>query len=354
MQNRLNSLQILRGAAAISVCLFHTMKTYGENYNFKYEYLLFGRGSIGVPIFFIISGFLMVYTTQKPTTDNNLVNSKIFIIKRIIRIVPLYYILTLMWLILNGTIIRYFYSFNDFLELLKLYFFIPTNNLPPLYVGWTLNYEFFFYMVFGVSILFNKKRYLFIYFTFIIFLLIIPTIFSKIDFINQDVKYFNSNYANLITNPLLLQFLLGVFIGNIYNKININKNIVLIVFFIALGIFITYYFRMYTFIQSDLIICGILVFAVVLVDKSNMDLKGIKLLVYGGDISYSIYLIHPFVIIYLPKFFQVIGIQIHSKPFLFYMLVVFFTIFFSVISYEIIEKRLSNMLRKKLLVTKHL
>ena len=61
---RLNNLQILRGISALLVCCFH----FREEINFEYLKLgdiLFSRGSIGVPIFFVISGFIMTFTTKK-------------------------------------------------------------------------------------------------------------------------------------------------------------------------------------------------------------------------------------------------------------------------------------------------
>ncbi|AYN00514.1 acyltransferase family protein [Chryseobacterium sp. 3008163] len=67
---KLHNLQILRGISALFVCCFHIREglIFGD---VKFGEILFGRGSIGVPIFFVISGFIMVFTTKKIKFDEN-------------------------------------------------------------------------------------------------------------------------------------------------------------------------------------------------------------------------------------------------------------------------------------------
>lgn len=71
----------------------------------------------GVSLFFTISGFLQMYTTQK--------EQKHFLVKRLIRIVPLYWIMTIAtfvaMLIMPGIAL----GEANFEEFLKSLFFIP-------------------------------------------------------------------------------------------------------------------------------------------------------------------------------------------------------------------------------------
>jgi peptidoglycan/LPS O-acetylase OafA/YrhL len=62
--------------------------------------ILFGTGSIGVPLFFMISGFIMYRTTrdEKPQWET----VKTFLIKRLIRIVPLYVFMTTLYILCSG------------------------------------------------------------------------------------------------------------------------------------------------------------------------------------------------------------------------------------------------------------
>src|SRR2546421_13000537 len=73
------------------VCCFHA-RVFLNGGEIKYGEILFGKGAIGVPLFFIISGFIMVYTTR--LSENHFLDFKTFLIKRTIRIIPLYYFTT--------------------------------------------------------------------------------------------------------------------------------------------------------------------------------------------------------------------------------------------------------------------
>jgi exopolysaccharide production protein ExoZ len=143
----LQSLQVLRAVAATSVVYFHI----GAVPEF---------GSFGVDIFFVISGFVMAMIItggQSPYT---------FAISRLARIVPLYWILTTGLLLLAAVKPELLNSTTaDLGNYLKSLFFIPyvkENGLlrPMLHVGWTLNYEMFFYACLLVAIIAARRFYL--------------------------------------------------------------------------------------------------------------------------------------------------------------------------------------------------
>ncbi|EPC6795507.1 acyltransferase family protein, partial [Escherichia coli H30] len=62
IKNELKSIQILRGLAALMVVLYH-FRTVLNYDNVRMGDYLFGKGFIGVDLFFVISGFIMAYTT---------------------------------------------------------------------------------------------------------------------------------------------------------------------------------------------------------------------------------------------------------------------------------------------------
>ena len=136
LQNKIDSIQVLRFFAAFSVMMVHLP--------------VFEFGIWGVDIFFVISGFIMMYVTEN--------NEKFFLLKRIFRIVPLYWILTLGVFalaifvpdVLNNTT-------ANIVHLIKSLFFIPfdkngTGHFPILFLGWTLNFEVIFYFLFSLSL----------------------------------------------------------------------------------------------------------------------------------------------------------------------------------------------------------
>ena len=152
----IRNIQGLRAFAAINVVLFHIIGT-ASGYGFKPHILSFfeGWGANGVDIFFVVSGFVMYYTQ---TLSRKSVAG--FYVSRLIRIIPLYWLLTSL-LILIGILLPS--AFNrltlDPYSIFSSYLFLSqalSGGHPLLYLGWTLEYEILFYLFFGLSIILHK------------------------------------------------------------------------------------------------------------------------------------------------------------------------------------------------------
>lgn len=142
------SVQALRAIAALSILIVH--------YSFLRN-ILTGRAaeriplyqlSAGVDLFFVISGFIMVYASERLFGFAD--SWREFLARRISRIVPIYWLATFAECLLNPPELSW---------LLSSLLFIPTSarNFPVLGVGWTLNFEMFFYFVFS-SFLFLPRN----------------------------------------------------------------------------------------------------------------------------------------------------------------------------------------------------
>ena len=100
----------------------------------------------GVELFFLISGFVMVASTQGRD-----ISPAEFFRRRVVRIVPLYWIMTAGFAMMAGGV--------DMRWLLASLFFVPLSDGhggvldPVLQLGWTLNFEMFFYALFALSLL---------------------------------------------------------------------------------------------------------------------------------------------------------------------------------------------------------
>lgn len=138
----ITNIQLLRGVAALMVVVFHLvvkMRPYG----FDGSQVSFLQG--GVDIFFVISGFIMVHVSRERERSGWQ-----FISDRIIRIVPIYWLLSLL---------AYFSGAGEprpISDLFRSMAFVPSGN-PPLFNplidgGWTLNLEMYFYVIFAVSL----------------------------------------------------------------------------------------------------------------------------------------------------------------------------------------------------------
>ena len=202
------SIQMLRGIAASMVVLVHLdvqLRRQGLGA------LGTGWGATGVDIFFVISGFIMWVTTANRAG----MTGAEFMKNRIVRIVPLYWLVTSFVLAmallspksLHTTVFEPAHTLASFL-------FLParhpvTGDFWPLVIpGWTLNCEMLFYVLFAFSIPPSRgllwRRALLIAGS-IIFVMVTATILrSRID------------VMNFYANPILLEFVAGTLLGILY------------------------------------------------------------------------------------------------------------------------------------------
>jgi exopolysaccharide production protein ExoZ len=93
---RISSIQCLRGIAALSVVIFHEFDSLNAFSPVNIDELT-GRlhvlGTIGVDIFFCISGFIMVVLLARTDEANSRGR---FALRRAVRILPTYWLLTLL------------------------------------------------------------------------------------------------------------------------------------------------------------------------------------------------------------------------------------------------------------------
>jgi exopolysaccharide production protein ExoZ len=155
----LSALQGLRGAAALLVVLDHAhlnfvgvLPSAAAPVGPEMQWVL---GGLGVAIFFVISGFIMIYAHEAEFGRNGA--TKAFFAKRAARIVPFYALMTLIYAIRLHMTERT----PGWADLIRSILFIPFANghepygHPVLGQGWTLNYEALFYLIFGLSLLFR-------------------------------------------------------------------------------------------------------------------------------------------------------------------------------------------------------
>ncbi len=137
----LKSVQALRAIAALSVVMYHI--------DFIH------KGGYGVDIFFVISGFIVAYVCAS-NTDN-------FLLKRVIRIAPLYWVGTL-GVFLIAVVAPYELNSPNLnaIDLVKSMLFIPfrrdTGSVSPvLFLGWSLELEVYFYVIYALALKLYRK-----------------------------------------------------------------------------------------------------------------------------------------------------------------------------------------------------
>jgi exopolysaccharide production protein ExoZ len=204
-------IQALRFVAAMLVVLAHSTAMVNERMHldmFKWR-----AGWSGVDIFFVISGFVMAISSGGLMQRVN--GWKIFITRRLIRIVPLYWVATTIKLV--AILVLPSLALDSPLELwntIASYLFIPTFDdksllaAPLLKVGWTLNYEMLFYAIFTMALLLGKSP---LKFTAAIFALAVAiNIFST-----PSVPFL---YGFL--EPILMEFVMGMLVAKLCMRVN--------------------------------------------------------------------------------------------------------------------------------------
>jgi len=161
---KIESVQALRAVAALSIAILHVL----------HDAIGLDPGGLmarwhdalpwaaGVDLFFVISGFVMVYASADLFGRRD--SPARFMARRLIRIVPIYWAATTLFLVVAfAAPTSVSEAVGGFAEVVKSYAFIPARRssglIQPIYsLGWTLNYEMFFYVVFAACIWLPRLR----------------------------------------------------------------------------------------------------------------------------------------------------------------------------------------------------
>ncbi len=296
-KKKIKNIQVLRGVAVLSVVLYHIW-LFEKQMNFGKQLMpgIFSLGYLGVDLFFIISGFVMVSVTrgifQQPF------GSILFLYKRITRIYPLYWFYSIL------LVTAYFILGTDTSSLainVKAFLLLPQEKYPVLNVGWTLIHEMYFYIIFSFF-LFAPEKWL-SGLLLLWFLLIIC--FYLLIFKTQSVTLTPALFH--IIHPLTIEFIMGCMIALLfYKKFRINGNTILVIgllFSIAGMIIYSHdqglWLRVFLIgLPFSLLILG----AVKIESDSGQCFS--EILSSIGDASYSTYLSHTLVIMLIARLWK--------------------------------------------------
>lgn len=211
---QLQSIQALRAVAALLVVFGHAAhesETIAERIGLAPLHTSFLHSGGGVDIFFVISGFIMVHTSAGLFGQPGAWRT--FLTRRIVRIVPLYWLLTSLLLIgalflpqlLNVPI-------GDWRHILASYLFLPSLRggyeiRPVMALGWTLNLEMLFYLLFAAAMLLPLRRGMFTLGCVLLALALIGAAFQP-----SQVQ------LAFWTQAIILEFLFGCLLALLYRQ----------------------------------------------------------------------------------------------------------------------------------------
>jgi len=276
------AIQYLRAAAAGLVAFHHAMGVpifapYATHF-----------GTIGVDLFFVISGFIM-WTTTEPGGRS----PAQFWLARLVRVVPLYWIFTTLYVAAALITPQSFYVVHlEAAHIVKSYLFVPATHptlgmiLPVYALGWTLNYEMFFYLLFGLCLFIPAPRIRVGLLAAAFLLLVIAGLLFEP----------SGAVARTYTDPILLEFLAGVMLA-ILSPLLMRCGVLSGLALTAAGIIWVAVVYGYGFAIERIAANGVpavVAVAGALMIEPAAHARPNRFWLMLGDSSYSIYLAHPF------------------------------------------------------------
>ena len=371
-QQHLTGIQTLRGLAAFMVVLEHIR--------------FLSCGAFGVDIFFCISGFMIMLSTHE--------NTQYFLRKRLLRIVPFYALMTigsyLLMVLFPGMFEQSLASFD---KLVKSLLFIPFdmgNGIlqPLLRIGWTVNCEILFYLLFFLAFhISHKYRGLLCSLFLLGFVMLgafvsggatflgtdlttanIPIFFAHMfPVIQENGNTFVSSWLAPLFfygNPVMLEFILGIlcyyivkFLYDKFSGITTSSRQITGWGALLMGGLLFVYLIIST---NDTNIVGYhrllhwglpVMLLVILFCLAGLCLSLPKPLIRLGDISFSLYLIHYYPIMFLDR--NVFDFAtLRPLSFIGALLGITLVLFLSMGTWYFVEKKLTGWLRMRILPAK--
>lgn len=300
----LENLQVLRAVSAIAVVLFHlTIYTLPDVLGAPgLLWRGFKMGYSGVEIFFVISGFVMVFIHRKDFGSPG--RSFKFLKSRFVRIFPVFWLALVLTVVGRVALGQDIPSLED---LLKAAILIPDFSDPVISVAWSLSFELIFYIIF-CSIILNFR--LGIVLVACWFLAVVVNFYLLDGHLTKSV----------IFSPYNLLFIFGIGAALIFDRIDFRSGSALILVGAAAFIFVGQS-ESYGLIRYNegwrTIFFGAAAFAIVsgvaAIDLSNRVTPP-RWMIALGDASYVIYLFHIPVMTVVAKVLGAVGLGGSTLP----------------------------------------
>lgn len=336
-------IQGFRALAFLLVFIFHL------NHNWL------PGGFLGVDIFFVISGYLMTSIIVSDIRLNRF-SFYNFFLKRVKRIVPAYYFFVLLVAIagiylfsyldmigsLRGSLLYTSLFISNILFGLEDNYFGARLNENPFLHTWSLAIEMQFYVVLPILIYVFRKHVVKVF----LILILLCSVYSIVNIYMLDNK--NIMYFSLIAR--FPEFLIGGLLSQIFGKgidFNRNRNSIIAIACLIIIILSCFFITGKSHFPGFLVVFPCLPTALLLSLKNNCisDFFSKRILVFIGELSYSLYLWHFPIIAFLRYRYDD---EFLSLPQI--LLVCILTLFFGWISYRFIESKFRKVKSRSLFI----
>ncbi|MFW6024401.1 MAG: NAD-dependent epimerase/dehydratase family protein [Dichotomicrobium sp.] len=342
--NRLDSVQVLRALAALTVVVGHTLyEARAFDPSGSYNWVLATETwTAGVDLFFIISGFIMMWTFGHRFGEAGAASD--FMSRRLSRIVPPYWIFTALMVMATFVVAdrlesAVFTPDHAILSFLFIPHMAPQGGIHPiLSVGWTLLYEMFFYATFAFVLLMQKGLGLAVLFGVFV-LAHVLSLYTMM--LPQALQVF---WADAV----MFEFFLGIgFFFIQQNGVLGPVRLILLLLFCAAALLAAWWTGILW--ESRLYYFGIpalALFALVYACLPRSPARGVAALVMIGGASYTLYLSHPFTLEAVKMLLEPLQLGPDMAVPVYLAMAVSAATGFSLVSYRILEHRLVRWLSR--------
>jgi exopolysaccharide production protein ExoZ len=343
MRESIRSIQFLRFVAASLVVFAHSMQETARSIAGKYDIgspgILYDTdfGAVGVHIFFVISGFIMVYASfGKKDRDFDALE---FILRRFIRIYPIYWLYAILFVLYREAFGVFGLSTG---ATVGSFLLVPGYSQLIITPGWTLSFEVYFYVCFALFMTLGLSRGL-----------LAMTAYFAVSVSVGSVLHSDDAVLHLVTNALLSEFLAGAWIAYLFvSGVRLSATVSNALVLLALGVFVGGLLFGYHRIPTVLswgVPSALLIGGCVFKERSGSLPVFIQKYSYLGDSSYSLYLIHYLLIsAFLRAFFAMFSKPQYPYFFAIGVGLTLVCIVIAIILYDLVERRVVSYLQKML------
>lgn len=311
---------------------------------------VFKEGFVGVSFFFVLSGFIIAYNYQEKLTERTTTKRQ-FWIARFARVYPLHWLTLLLAALLGGYVVYtgtadWWKHFLASLTLTQAYIPQPDYFFSFNSPSWSLCCEQLFYFCFPLLIpLAGNSKRLLCFFLFCALLVVIGMHFTP----EEDIKGYW--YVNPVTR--FPDFIVGMLLFPLYRYLK-DREITCrqgtIIELLSVAVFVGFYLyaaevpKVYRYSCYYWFPVSLVLLSFALQKGSLSRLLGNRYLIIGGEISYSFYLIHLFVLLTYAEWQKQAGWQISwmiSVPALLSIILLL-----SLLSYYRFEKPMNKLIKR--------
>lgn len=338
----LDSLQIYRGIAALMVVIHHAVGSLKYYHKIDYTFLNHvGKfGKFGVDFFFVLSGFIISYSAYYKYNHPD--SFKNYVKNRLIRVyIPYLPIGVAMYLLY--TCFPAFSNGSREISLLTSLTLLPQGN-PALSVAWTLTFELCFYLLFSIS--FYSRR-AWNCFAVVWAILILTFNYSPL----HSFGIMKNPIFKLLFSTYNIEFLIGYVLSLliIYNiKISLKLNLIVLTLLLIPFLYPHFFpVEMIDFYRNYVFAGFIFFILYITITYFNKKINQHSIMMYIGNASYSIYLIHNPLQMIVLRFYP--KISLIASIVLSLILVLTLSSIFGYLYYLIFEKKYMEIVKSKLI-----